>query len=150
MDKTSENITMDYVQTLAAKVKAKFGTPPFVWTKGKTLVSYADWDKGYQFNVLGVSDAESRRVIESVLDLQSHSPDWEKAQNNVNLAPEKAYPEVPDKKNILGKVVEQPSRRRVVKVQFEYAQLFLHGRTNPVTLFDLSGRWRDVIVRRDT
>lgn len=150
MDKSSETITMDYIQTLANKVKAKFGTPPYAWHKGKTLISYTDYDKGYQFCVLGVSDAESRRLIENILDLQGHSPDWEKAQNNVNLAPEKAYPEVPDKKTILGKVEEQPTRRRSVKIQFEYAQIFLHGRFHPVTLFDLTGRWRDVVVRKDT
>lgn len=150
MDKTTENLSMDYVLQLANKIKAKFGTPPLEWNKGKLLYTYTDYDKGYQLQLLVTSEAEALRIIESVLDIQSHSFDREKAQQSRNLAPEKAYDSTPKKKTILGKQEKQPVKRQNCKVKFLYAQLFIEDKQHPVTLYDKSKRYRSPIVRDTT
>ncbi|MCV3216030.1 hypothetical protein OGM63_21380 [Plectonema radiosum NIES-515] len=148
-DKKAETITNEDILTLAQKIKAKFATPPFVWKKGKLLVSYSDWSKGYQFQLLVASKNEAKRIIEQVLDLQGHSPQWEFMNVVQNEAPEKSFDETPKNKIILGKEEKQPTKRREGNVRFQYAQIFLCGREKPITLCDLSHRWRDPIVKVD-
>ena len=148
-NKTSENITDTDILTLAQKIKAKFATPPFVWKKGKLRVSYCDWDKGYQLQLLVSSKIEAKRIIEQILDLQGHSPEWEFMNVIANEAPEKSFDDTPKKKTILGKQEEQPVKRREGNVHFQYAQLFLAGREKPINLCDISHRWRDPIVKVD-
>jgi hypothetical protein len=150
MDKTSETLTMDYVTELANKIKSKFGNPPYEWNKGKLLFSYADYDKGYQLQLLVNSESEALRVIESVLDLKADSVDREKIQQARNLAPEKAFDDTPKKKTILGKPEEQRARRKPCKVKFLYAQMFIEDKQEPVTLYDRSKRYRNPIVRDTT
>jgi hypothetical protein len=150
MDKTTESINMDFITQLANRVKGKFGKPPLQWHKGKLLYSYTDWEKGYQLQLLANSENEALRIVEQVLDLQSHSVDREKMQQVRNLAPEKAYDNTPKKKNILGKQVEPPVRRKEVTVQFLYAQLFIEGNLHPITLYDKSKRYRSPVVRDNT
>ncbi|PAX58361.1 hypothetical protein [Brunnivagina elsteri] len=150
MDKSTETITLDYVTQLANKIKAKFGNPPLQWNKGKLLYSYSDWEKGYQLKLLVNSESEALRMIEQILDLQSHSVDREKIQQSRNLLPEKAYDETPKKKTVLGKPIEPPVKRKEVKIKFIYSQLFLDGNLHPVTLYDRSKRFKDAIVRDNT
>jgi hypothetical protein len=150
MDKTTESINMDFVTQLANKVKGKFGKPPLQWNKGKLLYSYTDWEKGYQLQLLANSESEALRIIEQVLDIQTHSVDREKIQQVKNLAPEKAYDNTPKSKNILGKLVEPPVKRKELKVSFLYAQLFIEGNLHPITLYDRSKRYRNPIVRDNT
>lgn len=150
MDKTSESLTIDYVTQLANKIKIKFGNPPYEWHKGKLLFSYTDHDKGYQLQLLVNSEQEALRIIEQILDLQTHSVDKEKIQQARNLAPEKAYDDTPRKITILGKAEEQPVRRKPCKVKFSYAQLFLEDKQEPVTLYDRSKRYRKAIVSDTT
>lgn len=150
MDKTTESINMDFISQLANRIKGKFGKPPLQWHKGKILYSYTDWEKGYQLQLLVNSEIEALRIVEQVLDLQSHSVDREKMQQVRNLAPEKAYDNTPTKKNILGQQVEPPVRRKEVVVQFLYAQLFIEGSLHPITLYDKSKRYRSPIVRDNT
>jgi hypothetical protein len=148
-NKKAETITDAEVLTIAQNIKAKFATPPFIWSKGKLLVSYCDWEKGYQFQLLVSSKIEAKRIIEQVLDLQGHSPQWEYLNLINNESPEKSFDETPKKKLILGKQEEQPVKRREGNVRFQYAQLFLCGREKPITLCDISHRWRDPIVKVD-
>ncbi len=150
MDKTTESINMDFVTQIANKIKGKFGKPPLQWNKGKLLYSYTDWEKGYQLQLLASSESEALRIIEQVLDIQTHSVDREKIQQVKNLAPEKAYDNTPRSKNILGKLVEPPVKRKEVKVSFLYAQLFIEGNLHPITLYDRSKRYRSPVVSDNT
>lgn len=147
MNKESTTITDTDVMTLAQKIKAKFATPPFIWKKGKLMVSYSDWVKGYQIQLLVNNKTEGKRIIEQILDIQGHTPDWENMNLVLNEAPEKSFDETPKDKTILGKAEKQPTKRREGNVVFQYAQLFLSGREQPITLCDISHRWRNPIVK---
>ncbi|MBD1887965.1 hypothetical protein [Coleofasciculus sp. FACHB-SPT9] len=148
MNKESESITNQELKAVASIIKRKFaGGGGFVWNKGKIMCSYSDWDLGYQLQLLCQSEAEGKRVIEQVLDIRGHSPEWENMTINRNAAPEKAFPNTKRKRIILGKSVDAPNRRPVVKVKFQYATLTLHGLVNPICLVDRSNRFSNPIER---
>lgn len=147
MNKTSETITEADIQTLAMKIKTKFGTPAYKWNKAEKRYSYTDWDKGYQLSLLVPSEAEARRIVEQVLDLQSHSPDWKLLQRC-------SEPVIPrsttrgERRVILGQTVEQPVRGKAGVVEFQKALLYLDGlKGKPIVLVDLTGKHKKVIVR---
>lgn len=147
MNKDSETITEAEIQTLATKVKAKFGTPAYKWNKADKRYSYTDWDKGYQMSLLVSSEVEARRIIEQVLDLQSHSPDW-KLMNKCSEPVIARSTTKGEKRLILGQQVEQKIIGKAGVVEYQKALLYLDGlKGKPIILHDLTGKHRKVIVR---
>ena len=137
MGKTSETITPTDVDLLAQRVKSKFVNPPFVWNKGKKCYTYFDKKKGYQLKINVPGEVEAKRVIEQVLDLQGHSPEWEFLNLNQAVQETQKYDETPRSKVILNKPRKQIRRRPVGKVTFYRAELHLHGLDQPVVLHPL-------------
>lgn len=141
MNETTTTFTEANAKTIANKIKTLFGASKgFIWKKGKELCSYTDWDKGYQLQLLARTEAEAKRIIEQVLDIQGHSPDWEYFNRVENGAPSQAFPTVPPRETILGKSRKLPRRRPIASVRFQYAAVKLAGLPKPVYLFDRSGR----------
>jgi hypothetical protein len=134
MGKTNETITPADVDLLAQRVKSKFANPPFVWNRGKKCYSYYDKKKGYRLKIQAPSEAEAKRVIEQVLDLQGHSPDWEFMNLNQAIQELQKYDETPRSKVILNKPRKQVRRRPIGKVTFYRAELHIHGLDQPVVL----------------
>ncbi|BAS54924.1 hypothetical protein NIES2135_58110 [Leptolyngbya boryana NIES-2135] len=147
MTQTSTTFSNSEALALANKIKTEFGTGQgFVWRKGKELCSYTDWDKGYQLQLLVRSEAEARTLIGKVLDLQSHTPDWEFFNRIENGSPSEAFPTIPPRETILGKSRRLPRRRPIAEVRFQYATVKLAGLAKPVYLFDRSGRYDSALV----
>lgn len=147
MDETSTTMTEIKAKAIGSRIKSLFGASGgFVWRKGHELFSYTDWDKGYQIQLLARSDTEAKRVIEQVLDIQQHTPDWEYFNASKNGAPSQAFPTVPPKEMILGKSRRLPRRRPVASVRFQHAALKLAGLPKPICVFDRSGRFPDALV----
>jgi hypothetical protein len=134
-NKTSETITPADVDLLAARVKSKFAYPLFVWNKGKKCYTYFDRKKGYQLKLNVPNEAEAKRVIEQVLDLQGHSPEWEFLNLNQAVQELQKYDETPRSKVILNKPRKQVRRRPIGKVTFYRAELHIHGLDQPVVLY---------------
>lgn len=135
MKEESETLTETKLKILAQKIKSKFGgSTPFVWNKGKEYWTYTDAKLGYKLQLLCPSQTEAMRVVEQVLDIQSHSPEWEKLKQNANAKPSTAYPSTPKKVVILGKSRRLPRRRPVAKVRFRYAHILVWGITQPIEL----------------
>jgi hypothetical protein len=133
---------------LARKIKTLFHTgTPFHWKRGKELASYIDQKHGYYFQLLVFNEVEAKKVIEQVLDVNSHTPDWKLLNLKHNTEPTVTYPTIPQTKTILGKPHRQPRRRPVGTVHFSYAVLHLHGKPNPVVLIDPNHRYKDALVR---
>ncbi len=137
MNKTNETITATDVDLLAQKVESKFAKPPFVWNKGKKCYTYFDKKKGYQLKINVPNEVEAKRVIEQVLDLQGHSPEWEFLNLNQAVQELQKYDETPRSKIILGKPRKQIRRRPIGKVTFYRAELHIHGLDQPVVLHPL-------------
>lgn len=135
MKEESTTLNEQKLKILAQKIKSKFGgSTPFVWNKGKEYWTYTDAKLGYKLQLLCPNEAEAVRVVEQVLDIQNHSPDWEKLKQNANARPSTAYPSTPKKALILGKSRRLPRRRPVAKVKFRYAHLLVWGITEPIEL----------------
>jgi hypothetical protein len=142
MNETTETLTMANAKSLALKCKTAFGGGAgFIWKKGKYSFSYTDPQKGYRMKIFARSESEAKRVIEQVLDIQSHAPDWDNLNKNEAVNTATKYPTNPGTKIIMGKTYKKPRRRPVADVRFQHAELHVDGMPKPIILFDNSGRY---------
>lgn len=147
MEESVGTLTNADATTYANRIKTAFGSAGgYLWKKGKIMAVYADWEKGYQLQLLSSSEAEAKEVIGKVLDIQNHSPDWEYLSLSENNAPTQAYPTLPPTQTILGKSRRLARRRPRADVRFQYAVLKLAGLPNPIALYDRSGVYPDPLV----
>jgi hypothetical protein len=145
---TTDTLTSAEVLAIANKIKTLFSTSiPFNWKRGKELFSYIDQSKGYYFQILAFSQTEAKKIIEQVLDIRNHTPDWKLLNTKTNSEPVSSYPTIPASKNILGKPYKQPRRRPVGTVYFTHAVLHVYGKPNPVVLVDPDKRYAQSLLR---
>lgn len=148
MDETSETMTRPKIEQIANKIKTEMGTGNgFVWRKGREMITYTDWDKGLQLQILSRSVSEGEKVIRKVLDIVRTTFRPERMNVNKNQAEESRYPTAPERKNILGESVELPRERPLVNVRFRYATLSLHGVAKPIHLYDKTLQLTDCVTR---
>jgi len=139
MDRTSESITVTEAEQLANKIRSTFGDGRgYLWQKGKTMYSYAEWARGYQFQLLCISEQVAKDLITQVLNLQDHTPNWTYLHELTNNTPNETYPDNPGKVTILGDKVNVPKERPIINVRFRYATLYCPPR-KPLTLLDKAG-----------
>ncbi len=137
MNESTTTVSQGNATTLARRIKEVFGiNNGFVWNKGKTMYSYTDWERGYQFQLLCRNITEAKRIISAVHSLQTHTPNW-KYFNTVKADEELTkYPEEPGNQIIMGETVPIPKERPLVEVRFQYAYLNLDGVKEPINLYD--------------
>ena len=124
MNETSTSISDIEVNKYAQKISANFAKPiKFVWQKGKHRFTYSDSERGYQLKLNVISETEGKRVVEQILDIQDHTPDWKYAKYIETLQPTEKYPEIPGNQTILGKTRSKPRRRPREDVKFRRASL---------------------------
>lgn len=146
MNQESTTLSNSEVTGYANKIKAAFAKPSFIWKKGKELYSYTDWDKGYQLQLLCRSEAEAKRIVEQVLDIQGHSPEWKRLRKNEAVDTASTYPTLPGNQTILGKSRKKPRLRPIAEVRFQYALLHIHGLPRAITLVDRTGTFANPVV----
>lgn len=138
MDESTRTFSKANATTLANKIKQIFGANGgYVWKKGKTMYSYNDWELGYQFQLLCKSETEAKRIISSVLSLQSHTPNFKKFNKVENDQEILTYPENPGTQIIMGETVDIPISRPLVDVRFQYGYIKLDGVKEPINLYSL-------------
>lgn len=148
LQESNDTLTQADLERYATRIRANFAAAGgFVWKKGRTLASYTDWPRGYQLQLLVRTDSEAKRVIEQVLDIQGHSPNWEKLNISENDQPAARYPIVPPTDRILGRTRRLPRQRPIADVRFRSAHAHVWGMPNAITLIDLSGFHRNPLVR---
>jgi hypothetical protein len=147
MNETTDTLTKAEILVIANKIKSLFSTAvPFHWKRGKELFSYVDQQHGYYFQLLCFNNVEAKKVIEQVLDIRSHTPNWKLLNKKTNDEPVTSYPTIPVSKTILGKSYKQPRRRPVGTVYFSHAVLHIHGKPNPVVLVDPGKNFKGSLV----
>lgn len=147
MNYTSSSLTPAVANTFATRVRSNFGGGGgLIWRKGRTMVTYAEWAKGYQLQLLSRSATDGRNIISQVLDLQNDTPNWKFCNVSENEESGAAYPPVPELDQVYGSSRRQPRRRPVADVRFQYAVLNIHGLQNPVVLYDRSGLWPNAVA----
>lgn len=146
MDEKNNTITPAKAETLARKIQTLFGrNRGFVWKKGRETWAYYDVRRGYRLRLLAFNETEAKKVIEQVLDIQGHIPDWE-AHLSVTKK-ERNFPIIPDTHFIYGKSRRKPRSRPVAYVRFRYAELKVWGLFNDITLVDLTGVRQKALIR---
>lgn len=137
MEETTQSFSKANATALATKIKQVFGANGgFVWNKGKTMYSYTDWERGYQFQLLCKTSTEAKRIINAVHSLQGHIANWQyfnTVKNDEELA---KYPENPGSHIVMGKSEPLPEERPIVDVRFQYAYVKLDGVNHPINLYD--------------
>ena len=87
----------------------------------------------------------SLNLIDKVLSIQGHTPNYKFMGVNTNEEPLEAYPNNPGTEIILGESYSKPQRRRTENVKFRYATLTVRGRKRGTNLVDTSKRRRNAI-----
>lgn len=67
----SQLIKKSDVEKLSTQISAIF-TPAFKWERGKKMVVYHDWQRGYSLQILCKTEAEGIRIVKEVLRIQGH------------------------------------------------------------------------------
>lgn len=137
MDESTNTFSQANATAMARKIKEIFGSNGgFVWSKGKTMYSYSDWGMGYQFQLLCRTETEAKRIVTSVLSIQSHIPIWKYFNTVKNDQEDSKYPENPGNQVVMGETVPIPQERPLVDVKFQYSYVKLDGVKEPINLYD--------------
>lgn len=148
MNKESDTIDEADARNYANRIATLFGTAGgWIWRKGRVMCAYTDKSKGYKLQLQAYSGNEAKQVIEKVLDIQGHTPEWKFLTVNENQNPSERFPTVPPSERVYGKQRRMPRNRPVANVRFRYATLHVWGMQNAVTLIDLSGTRRNTVNR---
>lgn len=124
-------------RAMALKIKDKFATPIFQFNAGEVKVTYWDKTKGYDFRLLVASKEEGKRIIESVLDINGHTPQW-KHLGVHNSDDDFATPETA---RVIGKTVKIASERPRTNLYFRYAIAKVPPLSDEIALVDTSLRY---------
>lgn len=136
MDESTQTFSKANATALGNRIKQVFGSNGgFVWSKGKTMYSYNDWERGYQFQLLCRSEVEAKRIITAVTSLQNHPTNWKYLNEVKNDQEATKYPENPGTHIVMGEVEPLPRERPLVNVRFQYAYVKLDGVNNPINLY---------------
>lgn len=147
MEYESGNINQAIAQTLANRIETNFGIGGgYLWRKGRLMCTYTDNERGYKLQILARTETDARDLIDRVLDLQTHAPDWEKLNISENQNAAAAYPTIPQNDFIYGSSRRLPRKRPVADVRFQASYLNIWGLTNPVTLYDRTGLYPSALV----
>lgn len=134
IQETSETITPTKNRVRAERIKRLFAEPTrFIWNKGRLKFTYLDVSNGYDFRILAISEAEARRIIEQVLDIENKNPDWDKF---VTHTPERQLSTTRPTKRIYGENRKVPRWRPTVDLPFVRAEMKIHGIPTPIPLVD--------------
>lgn len=147
MNESSTTIQRQELINLANKIKAEFGAANgYVWRKGRKLFSYTDKERGYQLQLICRDENDAKQLVNKVLDLQDHTPDWKFFKSNITEEESDAYPYNPGNQTILGESKRKPRRRPMVDVRFQYATSTIWGLNKPIALYDRSLTMIDTLV----
>lgn len=147
MDETTQSFSKANGTALGTKIKQVFGANNgFVWQKGKTMYSYTDWERGYQFQLLCKTETEAKRIITAVHSLQSHTPNWQYFNTVKNDQEASKYPENPGNQVVMGETMPITQLRPLVDVRFQYGYVSLDGVKEPITLFDRTRKRKEPLV----
>lgn len=148
MDETENTITEAKAKVIANRIKTNFcAGNGFRWKRGKETWLYHDMRRGYRLKLFVWNEVEAKRVIEQVLDIQQHTPDWDAHLKDASQRKHlKVAPPLPRTERIYGKNRKLPRNRPVGYVEFRYAELDIWGLPMPICLTDRMGTRRKTLV----
>ena len=147
MNETTETISEGNLTALGRKIKESFGgNPSYIWSKGKELYCYADWERGYQMQLLCRSQGQAEQLVTKVLALQNHTPIWKYLTKSQNTREAERYPAVQQTRTILGKQETLALQRPNTELYFTYAKARINPLMSPVYIYDTTGKKPGALV----
>lgn len=148
MNETTETISKAELTRIGQRIKELFGVNSgYVWNKGKELYCYAEWDKGYQLQILARNVSHAQEIVTKILSIQGHTPQWKFFTKTENQAESERYPTIPGTKTILGETITLPEVRPRVDVRFSYADVKVSPLIKPVLLYDRKNKRTGALVK---
>ena len=126
-------------KAMALKIRDKFAKPIYQIEAGELKVTYYDNSKGYDFRLLVQNVEESKQVIESVMDLNGHSPNWKLLK--IHTSDAGAFSETPQKVRVLGQTITILTERPKTTLYFSYSIAKVPPQIKEVYLVDTSRRY---------
>ncbi|MEG4883011.1 hypothetical protein QUB75_19720 [Microcoleus sp. K1-B6] len=121
---SSQLIKESDIKALSAKIKTIFNEG-FKWERGKKIVVYHDWGRGYSLKIACKTEAEGVRIVKEVLKIQGHEIKTEYLKLNQLIGtPKPTIPAVKEEE-ILGKKRKHKRYRPEGTVYYAYATLHL-------------------------
>lgn len=134
-------ITRSDIEQLANAIKVAFLSPtPYVWKKGREMISYTHWENGYQLQLLCRSKTVGIELAQKILSIQNHAYAAKRLKHTTTEGEAEAYPTIPPELTVLGKKVKTPRYRPVADVVFTQASLSLHYFSQNIVLVNDLGQ----------
>lgn len=121
MNQTVSQISQSDCDRFQTAIRSQFPNT-FYFKTGRTKMSYYDDQRGYRLIIAPHSTAIGERLIDRVLAIQGHSPNWERL--TVSEAPRRNFSRR-DTVTILGQQRQLPDRRPIADVRLRKATLKL-------------------------
>lgn len=121
----------------AEKIKQEFGTPLFVWQKGREAFSYKNRWQGFDGQWwLSRNEAVGRALLLKLLAIQELPLDNSKMRISKATDENLAFPLNPPPITVLGEVTPQDAERPLVDVSFYRAEIKLAKMRSPIPLVE--------------
>ncbi len=120
---TQKLIKDEDVKSLSKKIKSIF-THDLNWLKGKKIVVYHDWARGYNLQIYCDQEAEGIQIVKAICQIQNHTIKNEFLKLSQPLITDNKNP-IPKEEVVLGKKVKQKRYRPIGTVYFSHATLTL-------------------------
>jgi hypothetical protein len=140
-----ETYTKAEMLRVANEINLKFGgKPAFKFKKGKIMAYYLDKKHGYDFRIPVMEEAEAERVIRAIFTITNHTFEEDRLRFS---HPKRSNTATPKTTTILGKRRKENRWRPNAIVEFQWAELYLHGLkpTEQPVLVDCSGTKRNAL-----
>lgn len=147
MSFTNESITTAIATGYANDIRSEFAiNNGYVWRKGKELWTYADWDSGYQLQLLCRAESDAVALTQKILSIQNDAYRPEYMNVSKNQAESVAFPTNPGTEIVMGQTRRKKRHRPIADVRFQYAIMQLSQLPSPICLVDRSGTWSNPLV----
>jgi hypothetical protein len=121
----------------AEKIRQEFGTPLYVWEKGREAFSYNNPWQGFQGQWwLCRNEAIGRGLLVKLLAIQDLSLDNTKTRISKAIDENLAFPSNPPPVTVLGEPMPQDVERPLVDVSFYRAEIKLAKMRSPISLVE--------------
>lgn len=136
--KDPKTVTLQELTALGTAIKNKFDN--FSFFTGTQTYSYNSPEQGF-YKIWGhySSLQDAQRVIESLLDLQQMSPEWERLSHSNVPLPGSRFNEPPEKVQIAGQLVRSRRERPVASMKFYKSEIVFPQYLKPISLVDKNG-----------